>query len=688
MLEVHELAGKRFAGTASDRVTGTATLALKLLGEFEVRDSGSRLVNVTARKSRALLALLALAPSCSMTRQRIVDLLWSDRSEAQARSSLRQSLMALRKELAEVGASLFSIGEERVRLNPARIDVDALQFCRLAAGRDTEALREAAALYRGDLLANSDIAEPAFEAWLAAERRRLSDLAIAVFDKLCQHETGMARVELARRLVDLDVTREASHRQLMLAYVEAGERAFALRQYESLRGELRDAFDAAPDRETEALRRRLQLSPVDGAPGSGSPRDGQAEAKTAMAARPEPPGDERPLIAVLPFDASGADAVLEEFCFGLTEEVITALSRIKAMRVIAHDVPAGKRRTVDLDKIGSEVGARYILEGSVRMVAARMRITAHVIDVASGHQVWANRLDRAAADTFDVQDDVTSSIVASVQTQLILSEGSAAAASGTSSTRRLLARSWQQLLHLTAKSLSESRLLAERALAMDDGSGMAHRMIAVALYHQAYMGFIPWTDQVAHEVYEHARISIEAEDADEYSHWAMECAHLLRGEHERAVTSLRRALEINPHCSLAHGSMGTVLAWAGEYDASIERNEFAVRINPDDPSIFFRYFGLALAHYLAGRYDRALAYANKVLEMRSSWWLALIVGTASLARLGRTEEAQRMCRELTRTIAGEPAVTLSMLPFARAVDGEHVYKGLREAGLASEAVAR
>jgi tetratricopeptide (TPR) repeat protein len=195
-----------------------------------------------------------------------------------------------------------------------------------------------------------------------------------------------------------------------------------------------------------------------------------------------------------------------------------------------------------------------------------------------------------------------------------------------------------------------------------------------------YMGFIPWTGQTIDDLCSHAKISIECEDADEYCHWALACAHLLKKEHERAAASLRRALEINPNCSLAYGSMGTVLAWTGQYDASVESNELALRINPKDSTNFFRHFGLALAHYLARRYDKALTHASRVLQTRPSWWLGQIVYTTSLAQLGRRDEAYRAMGELKRTLPAMSASSLGTLPFANMHDREHLLEGLRHAG--------
>jgi TolB-like protein/tetratricopeptide (TPR) repeat protein len=669
----------------------SGTITLKILGEFEVRDGTGQLITVTARKNQALLAALALAPSCAMTRARIAGLLWSDRGEDQARTSLRQALAALRKDLGDLGATLLSFGDERVRLDLARIEVDAIEFRRLAKGNDLEALRKAKALLRGNLLADLEIADPAFESWLSQERRRLDDITITLFDKLCEHESGVSLVEMARRLVDLDPTREPSHRRLMLAYAQMGERAAALHQYDLLRNLLRDEFDTVPEGETETLRRRLlsgqfertdktavrevnDLNPLD-EPSNERARTASLAQDTAVY--------ERPSVAVLPFLVMGSNSSIGELADGLTEDVITALSHIRAFRVIARNTMfTYKNRAVDVRMIGTDVGARYVLEGSIRHSGDRFRFTAQLIESDTGHHVWADRFDRAGMDLFDMQDQITAHIVTSIQTQIIIHEGRERGGSegGPSQPAQLLAQSWQKLLFMSVDSLASSKALVERALALDGKSTLGHRMMAVVLYHQAYMGYVPWTRELIDDVYAHAKIAVQADDADEYCYWAMEQAHLMRGEHDLAMTALERALQINGNCSIAIGSKGTVLAWAGDADASIKQNTHALQLNRHDPSNFYRHFGLALARYLASQYAIALEHARIVHQARPDWWLGQLVMAASLAHLDKDYEARRTLNDLQQAHPDLNSM-LDMLPFAQQRDRIHLMSGLRKAGL-------
>jgi adenylate cyclase len=656
-----------------------SSLELKLLGAFEARNGAGQSIAVKARKNRALLAALALAPSHTMPREYLAGLLWSDRGEAQARNSLGQALVALRRDFSSSDDSFLSVRDMKVAVDPARADIDAVEFQQLALSHDLAALRRAASLYRGDLLADTYIRDRVFEEWVASERRRLADVASTVLEKLCARETGPARIDFAKRLVALDPLREASQRTLMQVYYEAGEKALALRQYGDCRNILRDELQVAPSEETVALYRRLQLNTVE------RPNRG-LQILTNGAAGPEALQflTDKALVAVLPFDNLSGDPELEKLCDGLTEDIITGLSRISAIRVVAQ--PAGlahNSRTIDIHLIARDSGISYLLKGSVRRSTSVTRVTAQLIDAASGHHVWAQQIDQDEVSIlFDLQDDITRSIIASVQTQIILSEGRRPSRGDDDDDRvpRLLARSWQRFLGLTEDSLSDCRFLAERALELDSGNGMAHRMLAVALYHQVYMGFIPWTKQTLDALYTHAKVSIESDGADEYSHWAMECAHLLRKQHELAAASLRRALEINPNCSLAYGSMGTVLAWSGQSDASAESNEQALRDNPQDPSNFFRHFGLALAHYLASRYDKAVAHARMAVQARPGWWLAQMIYAASLAQLDRPKEAALILAGLRSGGRELNTSSLTVLPFARASDRKHLDVGLRKTG--------
>jgi len=392
----------------------------------------------------------------------------------------------------------------------------------------------------------------------------------------------------------------------------------------------------------------------------------------------------KPSLAVLPFQAMGHDVDLESFADGLSEDIITELSHIKGLWVIARNTMfTYKGRAIDVCSIAKDLGVQYVLEGSVRKADGRVRMTAQLIEAERGHHVWAAKIDRASTGLFELQDDFTQCVVASVQTQLIVSEGKAVArdAKRSSHVGDLLARANAGLYPPTAERLSDIVSLAENVLALDPSNGEACRLLAVGVWHQAYIGFIPWNRPVAERVMSFAQRAVVVEHADEYAHWALALAHLMAGQHDRALVSLRRALDINPNCSLAYGSIGTVLAWGGVPDESIANNELALRINPGDPLNSHRHFGLALAHYLASRYAKALECATLVVQLRPEWWLAHIIYVATLAQAGRAIDAQVAGVELRHVRPDMTVASLNALPFAKVTDRDHVAEGLRKASL-------
>ena len=234
-----------------------ATLALRLLGNFEVLDGSGQPVEISARKSRALLAILAVSPLRSVPRHRLANLLWSDRGDVQARSSLRQTLASLRKAFTRIDASLLSADAKTIQLSQSLIDIDVANFERLADSDSVEDLRQATELYRGELLANDAVMDAEFEDWISNERRRLHTAAVACAERLLPLETSGRRIELAARIVAMEPLKESAHLGLVLAYSEAGENGLALQHYTTCRALLKRELGIVPGPEIEALRQKI-----------------------------------------------------------------------------------------------------------------------------------------------------------------------------------------------------------------------------------------------------------------------------------------------------------------------------------------------------------------------------------------------------------------------------------------------
>jgi len=209
----------------------------------------------------------------------------------------------------------------------------------------------------------------------------------------------------------------------------------------------------------------------------------------------------------------------------------------------------------------------------------------------------------------------------------------------------------------------------------------AHWLLAGVLIHQAFMGYAPDKKATSSEAYELAKRAITLEDRNEYAHWAMGMIDLYRGNHNKAIAEYQRAIELNPNFSLAYGSLGTALNYIGEFDESIRNNETAIRSDPMDISIAFRFTSIALAHYLAGRYGEAEEWARKAVYRKPNWYMGHTMLAASLAQLDRLEEAKEAVANYLQIFPNARISALKEHPFKNPEDVLRLEEGLRKAGL-------
>src|SRR5215470_13203746 len=405
-------------------------LELVLLGGFQVRVAG-RVIDVPGRKERALLAFLALPPGERRSRDRLAGLLWGDRGTKQAADSLRQAILRLRKAFEPVQPLPLLTDRGCVTLDRRAVKVDAQEFEQLSAEGTPLALGRAVKLYRGDLLDGLDVDGAEFGEWLMVERQRLRDLARQAFSALLgSHLASGERDQagaVARQLLSLDPLQEPAHRALMKIYAEQGQAAMALKQYQLCRDALRAELGVRPEAETERLYQSIREKRA-AARGATAP--------TAAPAAPAPPsviedGDvaAKPAIAVLPFVNMSGDSQQAYFSDGITEDIITELSRFRELLVIARNSSFQYRdKANDLGRIGQDLGVQYVVEGSIRTAGGRVRITTGVIDVDTKVQLWTEYYDRDMQDIFAVQDEVAQAIAATVEGRV--------AASGAQRSRR------------------------------------------------------------------------------------------------------------------------------------------------------------------------------------------------------------------------------------------------------------
>jgi adenylate cyclase len=398
------------------------------------------------------------------------------------------------------------------------------------------------------------------------------------------------------------------------------------------------------------------------------------------------PLPDKPSIAVLPFNNMSGDSEQNYFSDGLTEDIITALSRSPWLFVIARNSSFAYRGAmVDIKQISKELGVRYILEGSVRKAGNRVRINAQLIDGKLGNHMWAEKYDGELQDIFDLQDQITQQVVSSLLTQIqkYVGDNPKRLEHPDIVTWDLLARCWKLLYETTEESLAEAEKISRKAVANAPTSCEAHYLLAGALIHQFQMGYRLDGDLIIPEAYELAKRAVSLDDINEFARWTLGYVQYYRKKPDLAIAELRHAIELNPNCSLAYGSLGSILSEFGDPEESIKNTEIAIRYNPKDPGIYFRFQGLAFAHFSAGRYSEASLWARKSVHRNPNWRGGHAVLAASLAQFGLIEEAQAAVANFQENCPGE---TISKLRNAMIIAGkpDHVYRfedGLRKAGL-------
>jgi len=393
---------------------------------------------------------------------------------------------------------------------------------------------------------------------------------------------------------------------------------------------------------------------------------------------------EKPSIAVLPFVNMSGDPDQEYFSDAITEDIITALSRSAMLFVIARNSSFSYRgKSMDIRRVSKELGVRYILEGSVRKSGNRLRVTAQLIDGITGNHVSAEKYDGDLKDIFELQDQITQQVVASIpwQIQFDISEKLNRLDRPDVKTWDLLARGIKLFYEATKESLAAAETLFRRTIVSAPASCDAHWLLAGVLIHQAFMGYASDKKTTSSEAYELAKKAIVLEGRNEYAHWAMGMIDLYRGNHNKAIAEYQRAIELNPNCSLAYGSLGTALNYSGEFDESIRNNEIAIRSDPMDISIAFRFTSIALAHYLAGRYGEAEEWARKAVYRKPNWYMGHTMLAASLAQLNRLKEANETVDNYLQLFPHARISALKEHPFKNPSDLLRLEEGLRKAGL-------
>ena len=373
-----------------------------------------------------------------------------------------------------------------------------------------------------------------------------------------------------------------------------------------------------------------------------------AENRPAVASAPDASGlplPDRPSIAVLPFANMSDDPDQEFFADGISEDLITGLARIRWLFVIARNSTfVYKQRAVDVKQVSRELGVRYVLEGSVRRAGNRLRISAQLIDAATGGHHWAERYDRQLGDIFAVQDEITRSVAGAIEPRLLAAEGVRALSRSAEDLGawELVARAQTYVWRMTGLDYETAIGILERAVEIFPDYAPARALLAFCGAFAAHMG---WGTR--HQTFlarDHAVRAIALDDHDPWAHIGLGYWALMERRTEEALAAFRRALDLNVNSAAANAHLGHALAFAGEDRQAIEHAELAIRLSPFDPMTALSLGTIGVAHYTAGRYAQAAEYTAQAARLRPGFQGAHRLHCASLAQAGRIDEARTLLR--------------------------------------------
>ncbi len=415
-----------------------------------------------------------------------------------------------------------------------------------------------------------------------------------------------------------------------------------------------------------------------------------ASATTIPIAANEPlPLPDKPSIAVLPFDNMSGDPEQEYFADGIAEDIISALSRLPWFFVISRNSSFSFRgKSTDVRHLAQELGVQYVLEGSVRKSANRVRITAQLIDARNDRHLWAERYDRELTDIFAVQDEITEKIVGAVSPEFMAAEMHRSrnkAAQNLDAWDILMQAHWH-LNRFNRKSNFEAQKLLQQAIALDPNSDLA--LSDLAMSHTIGLTW-GWFDSPAESIKlaaDAAQKAAALNDRNVTAWLVLGRIDIDSGRYDDAVKKGRKALDLAPNLADGHGWLGHFLMYSGECEEAISELEMAIRLSPRDPVNALWYAPMSMTHFLAGRYEEAIRWCKKSLQdLPNALPGVHRCMAASYAMLDQMEEAQRAIESLKSRVPNVSIeATKHQMPFKRDTDTAHYSDALRKAGLPEE----
>lgn len=636
-------------------------LRVTMLGRMDVRALTGESLLPRSRKTRALLAILALEAPGLVSRQRIAELLWSRRGEEQARGSLRQALHELQEALGPEAKALIVATRETVALNDEGVWTDARALPALARDRP-----EALDLLKSELLADLDGLDAAFDSWLADQRRRIRDIALdAASARLAAATTPEARAQEARRVLAIDPAQEPVWRVLIRAEAERGDRGAAFAAWEECRRVFAERFRGAPSPETAALAESLR-GEVAVPPPAPPPRN------AARGAR----------LGVMPLRFLGGDPD-PEVSLGLAGEITAALARFRWLTLVdSTSIEAATRQ----EGGGEALDLDFSLSGTVQRAGDRVRVTLRLTDHRSPESVvWAERFDRDANDLLALQDEIAAEVVARIDPEILLIEANRAAvrAPVQATAYDLLLRAIPAIYRLDRQSYELAGSMLAEATRLEPDYAPAFAWYAYWHLFLVGQGWATAGSEVLARSEELASRAVALDPSDAQALAVLgHVRAFLHHRVEEAVTLYERALALNPNLPMAWVFSALALSYKGEHAEALRRWERYKRLAPLHPHAFFFDSARLVPLLMLRRFEDVDADARQVTALHSGFTFPYKLWLSALGHLGRREQASEV---RARLVALEPDFDLvkarQRSPLQTPTDLDFYLLGLRKAGL-------
>jgi len=405
--------------------------------------------------------------------------------------------------------------------------------------------------------------------------------------------------------------------------------------------------------------------------------------KAGLPETPALPLPDKPSIAVLPFTNMSDDPKQEYFSDGITEEIITALSKTPKLFVIARNSTfTYKNKSAKVQKVGRELGVKYVLEGSVRKAAHRVRITAQLLDARTGHHLWAERYDRDLKDIFAIQDDITMKIMTAIRVKLTEGEQARIFGKGTDNLEAYLKilQAREHFFRMNKQGSMRARQLAKEAIALDPEYAGPYTILALTHMMDLWFKFSESPKVSMKLAVEAAQKALTLDDSAPSTHVGLCMLYIMQRQHDKAIAAGERAVALSPSGASAYSSLATAFTYAGRYKEAISLFEKAISLNPFPTSIYLRDLGHA--YRMAGRNEEAIAEYEKSLQKNPDDLFTHLGLAVAYVSLGREEKARAEAAEVLRI---HPKFSLKhyakTLPLKNQADVDYTISSLRKAGL-------